>query len=64
MKSGTEICKIPHPKWPNKFKWPKLREAHEVLCGCVLEKAHDALGDVKATAKIWRHIVNNKLVVI
>lgn len=40
-------------------KWPNLAEALD-FCekGAVIENAHDALGDVRATAKVWRHLVN------
>lgn len=42
-------------------KWPNLAEA---LMHCYKEehqKAHDALADVRATAKLWRWIVNNHI---
>ena len=40
-------------------KWPNLGEALD-FCekGAVIDNAHDALSDVRATAKVWRHLVN------
>lgn len=36
------------------IKWPTLQETLNFCCpGQVIEKAHDALGDVRATAKVW-----------
>jgi len=43
-------------------KWPNLAEALDYCYpGTKIEKAHDALGDVRATAKVWRHIVKNNV---
>lgn len=50
MKSTTDYCKI-----PGKFgwKWPKLQELHQFLFGEEFEGAHDALADVRATARCF-----------
>lgn len=51
MKAMTPVCKLPgvYDDW----KWPKLVEAHQHAFGCGFEKAHDALADVRACAKIY-----------
>lgn len=43
-------------------KWPNLAEALD-FCekGAVIDNAHDALGDVRATAKVWQYLVRNGL---
>lgn len=46
------------------IKWPNLTEALDwCVPGATIEKAHDALGDVRATAKVWTHIMMNNLAV-
>lgn len=48
MKGTTSLCKLPGPYG---YKWPKLEELHQFLFGRSFEGAHDALEDVKATAR-------------
>lgn len=55
MKSSTDYCKLPG-KIPGKYKWPKLHEALENMCGEVLLKAHDAMADVEACVKVFRKL--------
>jgi len=50
MKASTEICKLPGKYG---FKWPKLSEAHLILCGSPLVSAHDALADVRGCARVF-----------
>lgn len=55
MKHLTPICRL-KGKLPGKFKWPKLQEAY---VHCFKEEfigAHDALADVRATARIFKWI--------
>lgn len=52
MKSTTDICKIPHTNGRG-YKWPKLQELHNHLFGEDFDGAHDALADVKATARCF-----------
>ena len=41
-------------------KWPNLAEALEFCApGTVFDKAHDALADVRATAKVWKWLNAN-----
>jgi len=59
MKPMTEICQLPNPNYPGKFKWPKLQEAHVHLFKEPFDGAHDALADVRATARVFRWLVDN-----
>ncbi len=52
MKIGTNICCIPNPR-RNGYKWPRLEELHRHLFGRSHASAHDAQGDVMATAKCF-----------
>lgn len=55
--SGTDVCKIPNPYGRDGYKWPKLVELHQHLFGEDFDNAHDALGDVTATARCLRALV-------
>jgi len=46
----------------NKIKWPKLSELHIKLFNEDFDGAHDALEDVKATARCFRYLNENKLI--
>lgn len=48
--SSTPVCMIPGPRG---HKWPTLQELHFFLFGKYFEDAHDALVDVRATAKCF-----------
>lgn len=61
MQSTTDICKIPGQYG---HKWPTLQELHNFLFGCDFDGAHDALGDVKATAKCFFELKTQKILVI
>lgn len=67
MELTTPICKLSHKNGKKRlygqdYKWPKLQEAHLHFFGAEFESAHDALADVRATIKIFKHIVENGLV--
>jgi DNA polymerase III epsilon subunit-like protein len=51
MKTGTNICCLPSNR--GGYKWPKLGELHHYLFGKVHDSAHDAKGDVSATARCF-----------
>jgi DNA polymerase-3 subunit epsilon len=56
MKQTTDICRLPG-KYPGKFKSPKLAEAYRHFFQEDFEGAHDAMADVRACARIHRHLL-------
>lgn len=55
MKEATERCKLPNPRFPDRFKWPTLQEAYTILVDPRgFEGAHDAMADARATYAIYR----------
>ena len=48
---GTPVCKLPGKY--GRYKWPELTELHLELFGEKFDGAHDALDDVKATARCF-----------
>jgi DNA polymerase III epsilon subunit-like protein len=61
MEATTDLCKIPG-RYPGKFKWPKLMEAHIHLLGGGFDDAHDALADVRACYRVHKHLLENQLI--
>lgn len=61
MELCTPICKLPHTRrnaFGQAYKWPKLVEAYKFFFpNEEMAKAHDALSDVRATAKIYRKLI-------
>ena len=51
MRGSTEFCKLTNVK--GHAKPPKLSELYGILFGETFEKAHDALGDVRATLRCY-----------
>ncbi len=51
MEAATPICKL-QTRW-GKPKWPKLSEAYKHFFNEDLTNAHEAMNDVRATAKIY-----------
>lgn len=51
MHKSTDYCAIPSER--KYYKKPKLQELHMKLFGEEFKDAHDALGDVRATAKCY-----------
>lgn len=62
MEATTGLLKIPSPYYKRKFKFPKLLELHQWLFGEDFEGAHDALNDVKATAKCYFELKKRNLI--
>lgn len=59
----TPLCKLPHARrnaFNSSWKWPKLQEAHKFAFGEEFESAHDALADVRATARLFKWLIDNK----
>lgn len=52
MKYSTNICKLPSRNGFG-YKWPKLEELHHFLFEIGFDGAHDALNDVRATARCY-----------
>lgn len=50
---GTKYCKIPNKNGYANYKWPRLSELHQKLFNEDFDGAHDAMNDVKATAKCF-----------
>lgn len=61
MDATTDICRLPG-KYPGKFKWPKLIEAHLHLFGEEFDGAHDALVDVRACHRVHKHLLTQNLI--
>lgn len=59
----TDICKL-KGKIPGRHKWPKLEEAHQHFFNEPMKNAHDALGDVRATMRIFKHLLRNNLITL
>lgn len=51
MEESTNYCGL--PGYYGKYKWPQLGELHQILFGEKFEGAHNALNDVRATAKCF-----------
>lgn len=66
MEACTPICRLPYKNgrrnYGREFKWPKLEEAYNHFFNEPLTNAHDALADVRATARIFKHLVTEKLI--
>lgn len=59
MELMTNVCGL--TKANGQPKWPTMQEAlSHCYLGEVISKAHDALGDVRAAAKVWLWLQQNK----
>ena len=56
MTTSTKFCAIPKKEGKG-LKWPSLQELHEVLFKEQYKGAHDALSDVRATARCFWELV-------
>ncbi len=56
MEDSTEYCALPGGKG-GKFKWPNLSELHQKLFGEGFAEAHNAAGDVVATARCFLELL-------
>lgn len=66
MEAMTPICQLPFANGKRsygnqKYKWPTLQEAHQHAFGQRFEGAHDALADVRATARIYKWLKEKEL---
>jgi DNA polymerase III epsilon subunit-like protein len=60
MNASTDFCKIPGPYG---YKWPKLEELYDILFRESFN-AHDALDDIRATARSFWELFNKRLIKI
>lgn len=51
MRSTTSLCRL--PGYYGGYKWPKLKELHAFIFGREFSGAHNALEDVRATARCF-----------
>ena len=58
MKASTDFCKIPGPYG---YKWPKLEELYDILFRESFN-AHNALDDIKATARCFWALRDKKII--
>lgn len=61
MRSTTEICQIPQVRGGG-FKWPTLQELHLTLFGRRYAGGHDAMQDVRATARCFSELRRKRYV--
>jgi hypothetical protein len=54
MLKCTDIVKMPPKRRGDIYGWPKLIEAHRFFFKEDFEKEHDALADVRATARVMQ----------
>lgn len=59
MQASTNVCKLPGKY--GKYKWPKLEEAYAFAFNEKLEDTHDALADIRATAKLYRWLQSKNI---
>jgi DNA polymerase III epsilon subunit-like protein len=61
MMESTQYCQLTTEK-SNRFKWPTLQELHTKLFNEGFEDAHDALADIRATAKCFFELVKRGVI--
>lgn len=60
---GTDYCKFPNRNNYPGYKWPRLSELHRFLFNEDFDGAHDAMNDVKATARCFFELKRRGLVI-
>lgn len=55
MLPAADVCKLPG-RYAGAYKWPKLGEAYKSFFGDEMVAAHDALVDVRATLRCYKHL--------
>ena len=58
MVSSTRYCGLPGN---HGYKWPQLAELYRICFGKPIKNAHNAMADVRATHKIFYHLVREKV---
>lgn len=61
MKAATDICRIPKKRGSG-YKWPKLGEALEIVCGRKQNEdtAHDAMADTRDCMELFFKLKENE----
>ncbi len=59
VQSSIELCKLPGKYG---FKYPKLIELHQHLFNKPFDGAHDAMADIKATARCFFELKNRNII--
>lgn len=59
MEAMAPICRLPARYRGTSYKWPKLQEAYSYCFNKEFDGAHDALADVRATAQVFKWLVDN-----
>jgi DNA polymerase III epsilon subunit-like protein len=54
MRSLVNECKLPHPSKPDRYKFPRLTEACQIILKEELADAHNCVTDAKACLKLLR----------
>ena len=62
MKSTTEICKLPHKGFTNKYKYPKLAELYHYIFGKTPENLHNSMNDAIYTLECLIELDNYELI--
>lgn len=58
MLAAMPICRLPKRDRKTGFKWPKLEEAIWHFFNEKIDGAHDAMVDITATRRLFRHLCN------
>jgi DNA polymerase-3 subunit alpha len=61
MEDSTEYCALPGGKG-GKYKWPNLAELHQKLFAEGFNEAHNAAGDVAATARCFLELLRLEII--
>lgn len=68
MELTTDILKLPFNTkgrhFGTKYKWPKLHEAYSYFFHKELTGQHDSFNDCKATAELFKHLLERKLILL
>lgn len=60
MLNSMDVLKIPNTHRYSQYKWPNLTELHKYFFGTGFDGAHDAMDDVRATAKCYFKLIENE----
>lgn len=60
--ASINYCKLPNKNNYPGFKWPRLEELHYILFKENFDNAHDAMADVKATARCFFELMDKQII--